>query len=490
MPVSRARARGARPLLGWISPVAVAAIVSLVSANAALTAAVFALIGLVALLVWRPGEPPILLFAVGYQWLQVAVKVFHANALGLPVAYLFPGPEGGRALLLSLVGLAALALGTRAGMLQLPPLRVGNDARVSGQLSLRRTALAYFGFFVADLLGRGRALGAGGLTQALLAALNLKWFFFFILAYLVFRRRAGYEFLLLAVGLELVVGFTGFFSAFKEVFFVLLVTYLTARPRFSFGNAARVGVFVAGLFALGVLWMTVRAEYRGLVSGGERAQVVRVAFFDRLRLMSELLLGVDAKRLRDGLELFAERLAYVDYFSQVLFMVPRVIPHENGALWRDAILHVLKPRLLFPNKPNLASDSELTMKYTGLWLASETEGASISLGYFAESYIDFGAAGMMAAIFAVGLAWGVIYRYFITRPTDPLYAFAAAVTVLIRANQFEMHNVKLVGSVLMGFLVTASFMRWVLPSLHGWLRPSLRRQRGAQAGRLAPEMRP
>jgi hypothetical protein len=466
-----------------------AGIVSLASTNAAFTAAAFALIALVVLLVWRPGEPPVLVFAVGYQWLQVAVKIFHANALAMPVMYLFPTPEGVRALVLSLVGLAALTLGMRVAMLRLPPVGVEGGDQSSRGLSVQRAALAYFGFLVADLVGRSRALGAGGLTQALLAALNLKWFFFFILAYLVLRRRRGYAFLLLAVGLELVVGFTGFFSAFKEVFFVLLVTYLTARPRFSFANSARVGIFIGGLFALGVLWMTVRGEYRGYVSGGERAQVVRVAFVDRLRLMFDLLLGVDAARLRDGLELFAERLAYVDYFSQVLFMVPRVVPHENGALWRDAILHVLKPRLLFPNKPNLPSDSELTMKYTGSWLASEAEGASISMGYFAESYIDFGATWMMAVIFAVGLAWGAIYRYFITRPTNQVYGFAAAVTVLIRANQFEMHNVKLVGSVLMGFLVTATFMKWVLPFLHGWLRLSPQRQRRAQARHLAPEMK-
>ena len=34
---------------------------------------------------WRPGEPPILLFIRGYQWLQATILVFNADWQGLPL---------------------------------------------------------------------------------------------------------------------------------------------------------------------------------------------------------------------------------------------------------------------------------------------------------------------------------------------------------------------------------------------------------------------
>src|SRR5262249_31919833 len=42
------------------------------------------------LLLWRPGEPPILLFTFAYPWLQGSVAIFHANWLGLNVTEYAP----------------------------------------------------------------------------------------------------------------------------------------------------------------------------------------------------------------------------------------------------------------------------------------------------------------------------------------------------------------------------------------------------------------
>ena len=73
-------------LPGWIYAIAAGAILlASLSANPLLSVA--ALLSLVAFirLLWRPGEPPVLAFAVSFQWIQVTSKVFHANYLGLPV---------------------------------------------------------------------------------------------------------------------------------------------------------------------------------------------------------------------------------------------------------------------------------------------------------------------------------------------------------------------------------------------------------------------
>src|SRR5690242_15739742 len=62
-----------------------------------------------AFLLWRPGEPAILLFVFCFQWLQASLKVFHANWLDVDVTKIAPyGGDTELAILLSLLGLAVL----------------------------------------------------------------------------------------------------------------------------------------------------------------------------------------------------------------------------------------------------------------------------------------------------------------------------------------------------------------------------------------------
>ena len=486
VPLAAKGRRRVRTAIRWLLPVAAVAVFGLWTANPFLTLACFGVLAALILLTWRPGEPPVLAFAVRYQWLQVSTKVFHADVLGVPVATMFPNAADEEALWLSLAGLLALSVGMRVGMAR---LRAGPPGQARAEIlhfPIARLFQAYFGLSILALAGQGFAFAAGGFAQSLLAGLTLKWFAFFLFSYAVLVKKRGYRWLALAIGLELVVGFTGYFSGFKDVFFVLAIVYLTAEARFTARNLARVASLVVLLVVLGVVWMAVKMPYRKVISGGESAQVVRLDFGERSKVMLHMLLDLDLGRLADGMEGLAERMAYVDYFGQVVFMVPRVIPFADGELWADAVRHVLTPRLLFPDKPILLSDSELTMRYTASWLGAEEEGTSVSMGYFAESYIDFGRGGMMVVIGAVGLAWGLMYRYFLLRKVPRVYAFAAAVTVLINTNQFEMHNVKLVGGLLMSFLVTDAFMRWILPFADSWVRrPSAARPVGSP-GSVSP----
>ena len=72
----------------------------------------------------------------------------------------------------------------------------------------------------------------------------------------------------------------------------------------------------------------------------------------------------------------------------------------------------LKPRFLFPNKAAL-SDTEV---YVRLARGDSSEqvrlGTSISVGYMAENFVDFGFPGMLGGLFVIGLMYGVVIRYF------------------------------------------------------------------------------
>jgi hypothetical protein len=130
-------------------------------------------------------------------------------------------------------------------------------------------------------------------------------------------------------------------------------------------------------------------------------------------------------------------------------------------LWWQSILNVLVPRLLYPDKPVLPSDSDLTSRYTGIYMAGGARGTSISLGYVAESYIDFGPYGMFLPVFALGLIWGAMYAFYVRRAPTPEEGFAFALALLINASSFEIASVKLLGGMLMRFIVLALvFSQW------------------------------
>ena len=117
-------------------------------------------------------------------------------------------------------------------------------------------------------------------------------------------------------------------------------------------------------------------------------------------------------------------------------------------------MHVLTPRFLFPDKPAL-DDSERTRLYTGVQVAGTETGTSIGIGYVGESYVDYGPVGMFAPIFLLGLFYGLINRFFLTRTKYKILGAALAVSVLIfNAYEIETSNIKLVGGVVSVALVS------------------------------------
>jgi hypothetical protein len=113
----------------------------------------------------------------------------------------------------------------------------------------------------------------------------------------------------------------------------------------------------------------------------------------------------------DGL---VERVWDVYYPALALDRVPSVVPHENGALLSAALQHVLTPRFLNPNKPELRSESEDVIKYAGVKVAGREEGTTIAFGYVIQSYIDFGVPWMFLPSIGFGLFLGASYRFFMT----------------------------------------------------------------------------
>jgi hypothetical protein len=262
-----------------------------------------------------------------------------------------------------------------------------------------------------------------------------------------------------AVGLETLIGFSGFFSDFKSIFFVLLVVLPGAGFIFKGWRLVQFIAVAVCIFILGAIWSETKGEYRDFLNEGSGQQEVNVPMKERLEKFAELVGRLNLQSLEDGCDKLLARISYVQYFALTIGNVPSGIPYENGALWWGSIKHVFMPRLFFPNKPAI-DDSERTAYYTGVQVGTAEQGASISIGYFGESYIDFGPVGMFAPIFLLGLFYGFIYRFFISYSPKKIIGFALAVSILVfGAYTIETSNIKILGGNVTDFLAMMVFMK-------------------------------
>lgn len=478
LPIVGAPDSGAVPRVAWISiGVATSLLLAVFSSNTVTMFAAVVFVPVLLALLWRRQEPPVLVFVLLIQWLQITTTVFLAEANGLMLEEFSGGPETESAVRLSLAGLLALALGIRLAIAVKPsssaqPVDVADEVATC---SLTRLFVAYIAAYLAAIALRSVLFAVPQLTQIIVAAINVRWALAFVVAFTVLRRRERYDLLVVMLLLEVVTGAYSYFSSFNRIFFTLLVVMPIAAIRFSgrLRVAAVLVVLTVALFS--VAWSAIKPDYRAYLNQGGGQQEVLVPAGDALRKVVELVSNLDLAAMAQAAELLVRRIAYVDFFAATLNYVPAIMPHQNGSLWLGAVTHVLHPRLLFPEKAEL-DDSEQTRTFTGLKVAGAAEGTSISLGYFAESYIDFGPIGMIFPIFALGLFYGVIYRVFVFHAPVRILGFGVATSMFIAgASNVGTSNVKLIGGNLMTLAVMWVLQRHLLVPVAAWAGIAVRR---------------
>jgi hypothetical protein len=437
-----------------------------------LPAALFSVLVLVAgcMLLWRPGEPPTLLFAFAYPWLQGSVSIFHANWLGIDVAEYTPyGGDMHAAVIMSLGGLLALALGMRLGAGPRSAADVYDLRDMAASQPLKRWLRLYGLAWIMSFAAASFAWVMPGLTQPLLALAGLRWAVYFMLAVACFSRGRGLSGPFVAVFLfELGAGVGGYFADFRTVLVVTLFAAVASGARVSARALLGIGVLAVLGVALAVVWTAIKGDYRTFASGGEAAQIVTVDYQMRVAKLYELAANLDSQALANGVDQLLRRLTYVEFFGVVLAYVPANLPHTAGAIFWDAIIRPFLPRILFVDK-DVIDDTARTNLYTG-GLAGSSEGVSISLGYIAESYIDFGPYGMFAALLGVGLLYGLIYRLLVRwRRSGALLGMAAATAVLVTVAPMENSFTKVFGGVIVSLVLAVAMIAFVIPRSAPWL---------------------
>lgn len=450
----------------WLRPVVVAcgflAICGLLTENPLLTTAGFAVLPLLVALLARPGEPPVLLFAATFQWLQVFAPVLVADVAGVSVSLegtMFPDMRP--AAWLSLLAIVFLAVGMRVGA---GATVVSNSEELNvlaRDLDGRRLLLGYLIALALSMLLDVLALSVSAVRQQLQALSVMRWIAVFLILFAGVARPSLRPLAAGVVVVEILLGFGGFFSGFKYILFLTVIVLAgnQAASRRLLLQPAAAAVLVLAL-GLATLWQSVKADYREFLNQGTATQAVLVSPVERFSFLASRASRVTLDDLQAGFSSGFKRVGYLEFFAASMKQVPDRIPYQEGRLWGEAVSHVLMPRIFFPDKPSI-DDSVRTNEFSGIRVAGAEQGTSISIGYVGESYIDFGPIFMFVPVFLVGLFWGWIYRWLANRSPYRLLGLAAATNVILGgAITFETSNIKLVGGALMSVIALTILLRY------------------------------
>jgi hypothetical protein len=471
------RADGGRPVTLCAVAVCFATVSALVSDDPLQTLACGFAVALTIGLLWRFDEPPVLLLPAGLQVIQVVTPRLYANLLGVPIqnVSLYVG-DMTAATWLALAAIIGLVLGLWCGQLTTFPSAGAALQQEARAWSPRRAFV--FCIVTIVLAAVFEVIGevSEGLRQPALAAGGIQWVGIFVLASVCMAQRRGFNYLLIVTCLEVAKGFTGYFSDFRVVFFVLLVGLFSARSRIKLGTVVAAAAICIILVLLGAWWSAIKKEYRTYLNQGLRQQVVVVPFEDRIAFLGKKLLEADERTMAEGLDLLVHRIGYIDYLAATMRHVPSRLPYQDGAQVGGAIMHILQPRLLFPDKPPVPTDSQVLEKYTGFrWGESSGADTSVSLGYVAELYVDFGPFGTVLGTFIMGLLVGRTYRYISSSRSLPaVMNYGLAVMLAMTLTQFEQALIKTIGAFVMSLIVILVLRRFFLPYLLKLFGPARR----------------
>ena len=433
-------------------------------------------------LLWRPGEPPILMFVFFYQWIRAGFGPFYGNLLGVPLDTLVQyAGQNKLADFLQLTAILVLAVAIRfAARRSVPGLFPRVQAFVAAR-PLRFWLRIFVGAWIFSTACGYLAWRSGGLEQVLLVFAKIQWAAFVLLTMATFAVPGRKKTIWTAIFLILfALSIGGFFASFKDIFFYSLIGLAASNARLKTRVVLPGALLAIVLLFLAIVWTAIKVEYRAFVNGGTGQQVVLANYSARLAELGHLVSGLDSHALAEGTDGLIQRAMYFNFFGVVLNRVPNILPYTDGQLWGDAVLRCIMPRLLFPEK-SAVNDSTLTNRYTGLGVAGVQQGTSISMGYMAEAYIDFGPIFMFVPIAMLGLFLGYFYRWLMVRPgAEAVLGAALAPFALMPASNLETSVLKLVPALILSIIPCWAVLKLLGPRLFG-----LRRM-----GRANPGIRP
>ena len=352
----------------------------------------------------------VLPIAFTFHWLQTSIGVMYLGFVGRAV----PTVELSDYRPMVLLGLGcclALALGVRLGlMLRRAP--DPNQSRPGFAFSFGLLVAVYVGTIVLESTLGALAPEYPSIRQIIVTFDTARLGVLFLILRRLCSPQPRWGLVALVVSVEIVLGITGFFAGFREPVVLAVLAVLEIFDRRNKRHWLAIGVGGVAAVMLGLLWMSIRVEYRKEYVEVDKFQASRSDRVEKIGSLTSAFLSSESTDLWRATDTLVDRLWTVYYPALALARVPRVLPHTNGAIFSAALVHIVTPRVFFPNKAELPSDSEEVRKYSGVHVAGRETNTSIAFGYAPESYIDFGIPLMFVPVFGFGVAVGFLYAVF------------------------------------------------------------------------------
>ncbi len=430
---------------------------------------------LVLRLLWRLNEPKHLLVNLLLNWMVVAILLPYGALFNIPLSELtlYKSETIVYATLLAIISQIVYTTGIYIPLKNIVVTSIDKLKFYLSRYNGKKLFLGYiyysiFSAFLTQLLLRV----PGG--QMFLGLVHFKWVFLTLLILHTSIIPSNTKYALIFIALEILLSFSGFWASFKDYILVALGAFFTLNRRITAKGFIGI-LFISILtFFIFVVWSASKGRYRAYLTGGERSQsVVQTDQFKNISILFEIV-GEDfsaenfSESFVRGSQSLLYRVSYVEYFALTLKQVPTFLPHENGQMLKDALEHVLKPRILFPDK-KMIYDSDITSKYTGISFAGRDEGVSFSLGYVPESYIDFGPVYMFIPVFFFGLLFGWMYRTLLLKGYNIVWGICYSAPIFQFAWMFPVPGTKLLGWSITYFVNFYLINRYLVKYLDAWL---------------------
>ncbi|MDX2039969.1 MAG: hypothetical protein SF097_01920 [Acidobacteriota bacterium] len=363
------------------------------------------------------GGPPMLQLAFTHQWVQVFLGVYYHGVTGRKLEAIEMSDY--RPMVMIGMGcLVALLVGLVVGVKLFNRAFKTETELLAESLSLRVLVIGYAVSFA--VVGGVSALAwqIPGFTQAIISLSFLRLALLFLLLRKLVWPKLQTPWIVLILSLEVVIGITGFFAGFREPLAIATIVLLERFNAKSFRHWAVFGGMAAAALFLAVLWTAVKVDYRSKFVSDEafaNSTETRLSYIGAA--LGKFVSG-EGGQVADQMDALVDRLWVVYYPALAVSRVPKELPHTDGEILQSALLHVVTPRFLFPEKAGLRSDSEMVRKYSGIWVAGGDDGTnaendtSIAFGYAAESYLDFGVPWMFVPVLIWGVVMGLLYGLF------------------------------------------------------------------------------
>lgn len=407
---------------------------------------------------WRKNEPKIIFFGAISYWLTVCTLMIFGVFYNRPMTDLtLTANTFVYTTYLALTATFLYSTGLFIGLRKIPEINVELIMNELKKYDSRKLLYAYITFSIFSTVFGGVVLSFGGLSQLGVALIWMKWSFLTLLIIhtLLFPENKKYVYLVLVF--EVLLSFSGFWSSFKDYFFIAAAAFLTFSNRLNTKRIIGLGLAGGVFFYMMVIWNVVKGDYRMYLTGGKKTQVVaQESKIDNIKRLFEIVGEKFSKdnfnaNLSVGIESLANRVNYTEYFALSVAQVPDILPFEKGALLMGGLEHVFKPRLFFPDKKTI-DDSQMTSKYTGRGFSGADQGVSFSLGLVAERYIDYGPFFMFIPIFLFGLLLAFIYKYIFTHSFNHVWGISFVAPLFFLVPSLGIATTKFLGWLLTYFI--------------------------------------